>query len=77
MTRFRCHSCTGEYADLLPDESAYYHECPDVRLNPAGQPIPIANPRSELVLDPPRLPNGAPHPNRGKPRREGQGRTPI
>jgi len=48
MSRFRCPACDGEYDDPTADGFTYYHQCPpDGPVNPAGIPIPIANPRDE------------------------------
>ena len=30
MARWRCNSCGGEYEDLLPDNTQYFHACPMV-----------------------------------------------
>jgi hypothetical protein len=28
MARFRCNTCQGEYEDVLPDRTMYFHSCP-------------------------------------------------
>jgi hypothetical protein len=53
MALLRCLTCRGEYDDVLPDGTLYFHACAPV-INPGtGEPLPRPNRRNENVkLDP-------------------------
>jgi rubredoxin len=50
MARWKCKSCDGEYDDLLPDGTRYFHACPPVRDPDTGEFVPRKDPRDENVL---------------------------
>jgi len=41
MTRWKCLSCGGEYDDIMPDGTLYFHVCD----------LKVKNPRDERVID--------------------------
>ena len=51
MPHYRCNSCQGEYDDPTPDGYRYFHMCPQFRVNPAGQRVPIPNRRDENIVE--------------------------
>jgi len=40
MGRFRCNTCSGEYRDILPDGTQYFHACPPERDPSRPTPVP-------------------------------------
>jgi len=38
MTRRCCNTCNGEYDDLLPDGTLYFHACPPVPVHKVKRP---------------------------------------
>jgi hypothetical protein len=38
MTRYICNTCGGEYNDVLPDGTLYFHACPPVPVHRVKRP---------------------------------------
>jgi len=47
MSMYQCGSCGGTYSDTCPDGSLYFHVCPPLGIDAAGNAVPRPNARNE------------------------------
>lgn len=51
MSRWRCKACKGEYEELAPDGTRYFHVCPPLVDRTTGETKPRPKARDERPQD--------------------------
>jgi hypothetical protein len=53
MAIVKCNTCGGQYSQVEPDGTLYFHACPPAVTTAPGVSVPYPNPRNEnIVLGP-------------------------